>query len=144
MSTEKLAPITIQTTVHASAAKAWSCYNDPDHVTQWNHASDDWHSPSATNDLRPGGEFHYLMAAKDGSFEFDFAGVYDEVIPEKKLSYTMADGRKVAVLFDSNGAETKVTTTFDPETQNTLELQRDGWQAILDNYKKHTEACQTT
>ena len=95
--------------------------------------------PTAVNDLRVGGKFSYHMAAKDGSFGFDFEGIYDEVIPEKKIAYTMGDGRKAVVLFEANGNQTTVTETFDAETINSVELQQGGWQAILNNYKAHAE-----
>ena len=132
--------ITVQTTVAAPVAKTWQCYTEPVHIVNWNFAIDTWHCPKAENDLRAGGKFSYTMAAKDGSFSFDFEGVYDEVSLHKKISYTMADGRQAEVLFEANGNETSVTTTFDPEDMNPLEMQQGGWQAILDNFKKHTEA----
>lgn len=105
----------------------------------WNHASDDWHSPRAQNDLRPGGVFNYRMESKDGSEGFDFTGTYSEVVPLEKMAYTMPDGRSVTVLFTSDGSLTTVATTFDPETENSPDMQRAGWQAILDNFKKYTE-----
>lgn len=133
-------PITVQALVNAPLEKAWACWTDPAHITQWNHASDDWHCPKATNDPRTGGKFSATMAARDGSMSFDFEGTYDEVIPMEKLSYQMPDGRKVLVTFAEEGSGTVVTETFDPEDMNPLEMQRAGWQAILDNYKQHTES----
>ncbi|MBN8678134.1 MAG: SRPBCC family protein [Chitinophagales bacterium] len=133
-------PITVQALVNAPLEKAWACWTDPAHITQWNHASDDWHCPKATNDPRTCGKFSATMAARDGSMSFDFEGTYDEVIPMEKLSYQMPDGRKVLVTFAEEGSGTVVTETFDPEDMNPLEMQRAGWQAILDNYKKHTES----
>jgi uncharacterized protein YndB with AHSA1/START domain len=109
-------------------------------VTQWNHASDDWHSPRGTSDLRPGGTFSYRMEAKDGSMGFDFGGTYSEVIPQEIIAYEMSDGRKVTVRFQASGDSTVVTEEFDPESENSIEMQRDGWQAILENYKKHVES----
>lgn len=132
--------ITIQATVAAPLAKAWQCYTEPAHIVNWNFAIDTWHCPKAENDLRTGGKFSFTMAAKDGSFSFNFEGVYDEVALHKKIAYTMPDGRKAEVLFEPNGNETTVTTIFDPEDMNPVEMQQGGWQAILDNFKKHTEA----
>lgn len=105
----------------------------------WNNASDDWHTPHAENDLRKGGKFLSRMEAKDGSFGFDFEGVYDEVIENEKIEYTTSDGRKVTTTFKETGGVTNVSTTFEAETENSVELQRDGWQAILNNFKKYTE-----
>ena len=136
---EKKPTITIQSTVNASVEKAWKTYNTPTDIMQWNNASDDWHTPKAENDLRAGGSFSYTMAAKDGSFSFDFAGIYDDIKKNELVAYTIADGRKVTTTFEPIGNATKVTTTFEAENQNSIELQRTGWQAILDNFKKYTE-----
>lgn len=106
---------------------------------QWCQASDDWHAPRAENDLKTGGKFSTTMAAKDGSFSFDFGGVYDEVTEHKLIKYTMGDGRKVSVVFNAQGNATEVIETFEPESTNPEEMQRGGWQAILDNFKKYTE-----
>lgn len=133
--------ISIEASVNAPVAKAWECYTQVDHVLQWNHASDDWHSPSGENDLRPGGKFNYRMEARDGSFGFDFWGIYDEVIPQKKIAYTLGDDRKATVNFLPNGDQTDVSVVFEAEDTNPIELQRGGWQMILNNYKKHTESC---
>lgn len=132
--------IVIETIVNAPVEKVWEFYTNPEQVTKWNHASDDWHSPRAENDLRVGGTFNYRMEAKDGSFGFDFGGTYTVVTSPEYIAYTMGDGRTVAVTFTSNGSETKVTIAFDPETENSIEMQRDGWQAILNNFKKCVEA----
>ncbi|HTI60881.1 SRPBCC family protein [Mucilaginibacter sp.] len=140
MSTTEKTLVTIEAVVNAPVEKVWELWNNPKHVTQWNHASDDWHSPSAENDLRPGGTFSYRMEAKDGSFGFDFAGTYDDVTPNKRLAYTIGDGRKVEVVFDGAGNSTKITSTFEAENQNPVEMQRGGWQAILDNFKKYAES----
>ncbi|HVS92465.1 MAG TPA: SRPBCC family protein [Mucilaginibacter sp.] len=131
--------VTIEATVNAPVEKVWELWNDPKHVTQWNHASDDWHSPSAENDLRAGGKFLYRMEAKDGSFGFDFGGTYDEVVPEELIAYTIGDGRKAKVLFEGKGDTTDIISTFEAEGTNPVEMQRGGWQAILNNFKKYAE-----
>ncbi len=132
--------ITIETIISADTKKVWEYYSAPEHITKWNFASDDWHCPSAENDLRTGGKFKSRMEAKDGSFGFDFEGVYDEVVAHKKIAYTMPDGRKVITNFESDGGRTKVTTTFDAENENSVEMQKSGWQSILDNFKKYVES----
>ena len=134
-------PITIQTVVAAPREKVWSLYTEPDHVVKWNAASDDWHSPKAENDLREGGSFNYRMEALDGSAGFDFTGTYTTVVPHERIAYTMDDGRKVDVTFTDDGEGTRIVTTFDPETENSLEMQRDGWQSILDNFKQYVESA---
>ena len=133
--------ITVSTTVNAPIARAWEAFTMPDHITQWNFASPEWCCPSATNDLRVGGEFSSRMEARDGSVGFDFTGVYTNVQPLEHFAYVLGDERRVTVSFEAVSSEqTKVTEVFDPETVNPEELQRGGWQAILDNYKKHVEA----
>jgi uncharacterized protein YndB with AHSA1/START domain len=132
--------ITIEAVVKAPVEKVWTCWTEPQHITKWNQASDDWHTPHAENDLRVGGKFKSTMAAKDGSFSFDFEGVYTKVEKHKVIEYTLGDGRKVSTKFSSNGNETKITSTFEAETTNPIEMQRGGWQSILNNFKKHTEA----
>lgn len=132
--------ITIQTTVNAPVEKVWKYWNQPEHITKWAFASDDWHAPKAENDLRVDGTFSTTMAAKDGSFSFDFGGVYTKVENHKIIEYTIGDGRKVKVEFVAEGNQTKVVETFELESQNPEEMQRGGWQAILDNFKKYTEA----
>jgi uncharacterized protein YndB with AHSA1/START domain len=132
--------ITIQATVQADAGKAWECYTKPEHITKWNFASDDWHCPSAFNELKVGGTYRVRMEAKDGSFGFDLEATYDSVEPGKSFSYTMTDGRPVQLVMHDKGNTTEVTITFEAENQNPVELQRDGWQAILNNYKKYTES----
>jgi uncharacterized protein YndB with AHSA1/START domain len=112
----------------------------PEHITQWNHAGDDWHCPAATNDLRVGGSFVATMAAKDGSVSFDFIGIYDEIVQHASIAYHMPDNRKVEVSFRSVGDATEVIETFDPENEHPPEMQQAGWQMILDNFKKHAEA----
>lgn len=132
--------ITVETTVSATPDKVWESWNKPEHITKWNYAADDWHCPKAENDLRPGGRLRSRMEAKDGSFGFDFEAVYDEIVDQKKISYTMLDGRQATTHFEDLGGDTKVTTTFDAESENPVEMQKGGWQAILDNFKKYTEA----
>lgn len=131
--------ITVQSTVNAPVEKVWKYWSEPAHIMQWCQASDDWHAPHAENDLKTGGKFSTTMAAKDGSFSFDFGGVYDEVTEHKLIKYTMGDGRKVSVVFNAQGNATEVIETFEPESTNPEEMQRGGWQAILDNFKKYTE-----
>ncbi len=132
--------ITVSVSVHAPIAKVWNCWTVPKHIVQWNAASDDWRCPASKNDVRVGGRFCATMAAKDGSASFDFEGTYTAVKKYELLAYTMADGRKVEVRFTSINGSTTVTETFDPESENPEEMQRQGWQAILDNFKRHTEA----
>lgn len=131
--------ITVEVRVQAPVEKVWEYFTEPEHVTKWNHASDDWHSPSAQNDLRVGGKFLFRMEAKDGSAGFDFGGVYDAVAPHRHISYMMGDGRKVETTFAPGNGGVRVTTVFEPESENTPELQRSGWQAILDNFKMYAE-----
>lgn len=132
--------ITIFAVVNSSLEKAWEYYVNPEQVVKWNHASDDWHCPSAENDLKVGGKFIYVMASKNKQQQFNFSGVYTEIMPLKKISYVMDDGRKAAVNFEQEKDGVKVTVTFEMETENSEDLQRSGWQAILDNYKKIVEA----
>lgn len=131
--------ITVQVTVNADIDKVWDCWTRPEHITKWNFASDDWHSPSAQNDLKPGGRFLWRMEAKDGSFGFDFSGVYDEVRLHEYISYSLDDGRIVRITFTAGGNNTEVEEVFEAESENSLELQQSGWQAILNNFKKYTE-----
>ena len=132
--------ITVEATIKAPVEKIWKYWTMPEHIKQWNKASDDWHTPYAENDVRTGGKFLSRMEAKDKSFGFDFGGVYDEVKDYKLIAYTIGDGRKVKIIFSGAKNETKITETFEAENQNPVEMQRSGWQAILDNFKKYTEA----
>jgi uncharacterized protein YndB with AHSA1/START domain len=134
-----MSDITITAIVEAPIDKVWAYWTQPEHIVQWNHASDDWYCPRATNDLVKGGEFHYIMAAKDGSVSFDFNGMYEEVRPGVSIEYFIEDGRHVSVIFQSEGTGVRVTSTFEPEEVNSMEAQKGGWQAILDNFKKHAE-----
>lgn len=140
METNTTTKITVATEVNAPIEKAWDYFTNPNHIIKWNNASDDWHTPRAENDLRIGGNFLYRMEAKDGSFGFDFGGVYDDVKEHKYIEYTIGDGRKVKVNFDANENKTHVTETFEAENTHSIEMQKGGWQSILDNYKKYTEA----
>jgi uncharacterized protein YndB with AHSA1/START domain len=131
--------ITISATVNAGADKVWEMWGAPEHITQWATASEDWHTPRAENDLRTGGSFLSRMEAKDGSFGFDFGGVYDQVVKNKLIAYTLDDGRKVETTFTEKEGGTEIVQTFDAERENPVEMQRGGWQAILNNFKKYAE-----
>lgn len=131
--------ITIETTINTDTKKVWDSYTQPEHITKWNFASDDWHCPKAENDMKTGGIYSARMEAKDGSFGFDFKAVYDEIIPFEKIAYTIEDGRKVIIVFEKANDKTKVTTIFEAENQNPVDMQKAGWQAILNNFKRYTE-----
>ncbi len=131
--------ITVSSTIQAPVEKVWEYYTRAEHITKWNFASDDWHCPHAENDLRKGGVYKARMEAKDGSFGFDFEAVYDEIIEKKKIAYTMGDGRTCITEMEPSGNATRVTTTFDAETINPIEMQKNGWQMILDNFKNYVE-----
>jgi uncharacterized protein YndB with AHSA1/START domain len=131
---------TVETTVNAPVTKVWECWTKPEHITKWCHASDDWHAPYAENDPQTDGKFKTTMAAKDGSFSFDFEGAYTKVVENSLIEYGIGDGRAVKIVFTSTGDTTKITETFGAENENPIEMQRAGWQAILDNFKKHAEA----
>lgn len=132
--------VTVETSVQAPVEKVWELWTAPEHITQWNFATDAWHCPSAENDLKPGGRFVWRMEAKDGSFGFDYSGTYGHVVPHESIEYRLDDNRQVTITFTELGQETKVVETFEVEDLNSLDLQRSGWQAILENFKKHTEA----
>ncbi len=131
--------ITVRALVDASVEKVWDYWTNPEHIVNWNNASDDWHTPFAENDLKVGGKFKATMAAKDGSMSFDFEGTYTEVEPHKKIVYNIADGRKVSIGFDIMDGKVIITESFEPESENSLDLQRGGWQAILNNFKAYVE-----
>ncbi|HMP29329.1 MAG TPA: SRPBCC family protein [Saprospiraceae bacterium] len=131
--------ITITALLNVTAEKAWDYYTQPEHIVHWNFAADTWCCPSASNELWPGGKYSARMEAKDGSFGFDFEAIYDEVIPHNKIIYTMLDGRMATITFEEQNDNTEVTIIFDAEDQNSIELQKNGWQAILDNFKSYTE-----
>ena len=132
--------INIEATVSAPVAKVWDYWNNPEHITKWNTAHESWHCPSAKNDLRVGGKLQSRMETKDGSFGFDFEGTYDAVEHLKKIAYTIADGRKVVTHFSETAGKTSIATEFEAESQNPVDMQKGGWQAILDNFKKYAEA----
>ena len=140
MEAQNKTTITVKNTVNAPVEKVWEYWTNPEHITRWNHASEDWHSPHAENDLRAGGKFVARMEAKDGSMGFDFSGVYDQVKNHEYIEYTIGDGRKVKVNFIGNGDSTSIVETFEAENTNSPEMQKGGWQAILDNFKKYTES----
>ncbi|TPG35493.1 SRPBCC family protein [Flavobacterium pectinovorum] len=131
--------ITVKTTVNASKDKVWEFWTLPEHITKWSFASPDWHTPYAENDLREGGTFKSTMAAKDGSMSFDFGGEYTLVEKYKAIEYVLGDGRKVEISFNETPNGIEVIESFDPETQNPEEMQRGGWQAIIDNFKNYVE-----
>lgn len=139
MSTTK---ITIAATVTASVERVWDAWTQPEHITKWNFASEDWHCPKVSNDLRVGGKYSARMEAKDGSFGFDFEAVYNEVILHQKITFTMTDGRVATTTFQVQGTNVKVATTFDAENENSIELQQQGWQAILNNFAAYVSAIQ--
>lgn len=132
-------PITVQNTIEASIENVWALWTDPAHVKNWNFASNDWHCPRASSDFVVGGEFHYIMAAKDGSVEFDFCGTFTKIIDQSAIQIFLEDGREMNLQFITVGQATKVIETFEPEEVNSLELQQQGWQAILDNFKAYVE-----
>lgn len=131
--------ITIEALVKADLKKVWTSWTEPSHITQWNFASPEWQCPRASNDLRVGGTYAARMEAKDGSFGFDFQATYDEVLPEKRITYTMSDGRKATTTFETTNGGSLVVTVFDAENSHPIEMQKDGWQAILNNFKAHSE-----
>ena len=132
--------ITVKTSVQGDIDKVWNYWTKPEHITNWNFASDEWCCPSAKNDLKANGTFSWRMEAKDGSMGFDFEGTYEKIVDKELISYKMADGRKVEIEFTQNGNEIQISETFDAEGTNSVEQQRTGWQAILENFKKYTES----
>jgi len=140
METKIKTNITVETTVNTSVEKVWEYWTEPKHITNWYQASGDWHAPYADNDLRTNGKFKTTMAAKDRSFSFDFEGIYTKVEEYKIIEYTILDNRKVKINFTSEGDATKLVETFEAESTNPVEMQRSGWQAILDNFKNYVEA----
>ncbi len=131
--------ITVETIVNASVRKVWECWNKPEHITGWAFASDEWEAPFAENDLKVGGKFKTTMSAKDKSAGFDFTGTYTAVKEKQLIEYDIDDGRHVRVKFEATPQGVKVSETFDPETENSLEKQRSGWEAILNNFKQYVE-----
>ena len=131
--------INIMTSVDISLEKAWELWTEPEHIVHWNYASDDWQTTRAQNDLKAGGKFSYRMEAKDGSFGFDFSGVHKEVKLYTFIDSLLDDGRILQVSFESRDGKTLINEDFEAEMENSVELQRTGWQAILDNFKKYAE-----
>ena len=134
-----LSKITVETQITAPLARVWSCYTTPADIVQWNAASDDWHTTKADVDLRVGGTFSSRMEAKDGSFGFDFAGVYTQIDEQKRIAYQFGD-RMAEIEFHPMPQGVVVRVTFDPETIHPVEQQQDGWQSILNNFKRYVEA----
>lgn len=135
--------ITVSAEINVPIKTAWEIRTQPNHIVKWNFASDDWHSPNAVNDLKVGGKFVYTMAAKDGSFSFDFSGTYTLVEENKRFDYTMDDGRKSTVTFEDKDGRTLISETFEAENMNPVEMQKTGWQSILNNLKKYAENTNT-
>jgi uncharacterized protein YndB with AHSA1/START domain len=135
MNTEK---IRVKATINADRQKVWNYYTKPEHITKWNFADPSWHCPTASNDMRVGGKYHARMEAKDGSFGFDFVAIYTEIIIEQQFSYEFG-GRKATVMFNTVNNKTEIIIDFDAENENPIEMQKDGWQAILNNFKLYTE-----
>jgi uncharacterized protein YndB with AHSA1/START domain len=133
--------ITVKTIIATDKQKVWNCYTMPEHITKWNFADQSWHCPSASNDLTIGGRYVARMEAKDGSFGFDFEAIYTDIKPGKELTYTFG-GRTATVSFHEIGSDTEIIIIFDPETENSIELQEQGWQAILNNFKHYVESLQ--
>ncbi len=133
-------PITVETIVKAPISKVWDFWNKPEHITKWAFADDSWEARDAENDVHVGGKFKTTMAAKDKSTQFDFDGTYTAVEEHKLIEYDMSDGRHVKIEFSEVPDGVKVIETFDPEQENAEDFQRQGWQAILDNFKKYTES----
>lgn len=132
--------ISIQTTIKADINTVWAAWVTPEDINQWNAASDDWHNPRSTNDLRPGGEFCYRMEARDGSFGFDFGGTYTQVVPLQLIEYVLGDGRPVTIRFEPTEAGVQVSETFEAEDTHTAEMQKQGWQSILNRFTAYVEA----
>ena len=132
--------ITVGTIVSAPLTTVWEAWTKPEHITKWTFASDDWHAPHAENELKVAGKFSTTMAAKDGSVSFEFYGTYTDVQPEKFIAYTMGDGRRAEITFNEIGDQTEIVESFEAEETNPIKMQHDGWQSIVDNFKKHTES----
>ena len=134
MATAQKTIITIQAMINAPVEKVWKLWTGPEHIVNWNYASDDWHTTRAENDLRAGGRFLSRMEARDGSSGFDFSGKYSIVEQHRQIEYILDDGRNVQVIFIPRGNVTTVTEAFEAEHSNSIEMQEAGWQAILDNF----------
>ncbi len=131
--------ITIQTTVQAPMQKVWDCWTGVEHIAGWAFATDDWGAEGISNQVEKDGTFSSRMFAKDGSFEFLFSGKYNEVVENTSLDYSLDDGRNVVVNFTETPDGIEIIQSFQPETENPIGMQRDGWQAFLDNFKKYVE-----
>ena len=131
--------VTVETIVHVPVSHAWEYWNNPSHVIHWNFANEDWHCPHAESDFRIDGKFNHTMAAKDGSFSFEFWGIYQEIVENALVTYVLGDDRKVRIEFIPKGDSTQIIETFEAESQNPIEMQQMGWQAILNNFKKYAE-----
>jgi uncharacterized protein YndB with AHSA1/START domain len=140
MNSKEKSIISVQAIIDAPKESVWRCWTNPEDIIRWNNASDDWHTTRAENNLRVGGKFISRMEAKDGSTGFDFEGVYEKVIINERLDYTLGDGRNVKVVFTNEDNKTKVVETFEAENIYSIEMQRTGWQSILDNFKRYTES----
>ena len=140
METAQKNKIQVETMVNAPVEKVWNYWTSPQHIMKWNNASDDWHTPSVENDFKVGGKFLARMEARDGSMGFDFWGIYDQIIEHELIEYTLGDNRKVTINFSGNGNQTQVIETFEAEKDNSEEMQKGGWQSILDNFKAYVEA----
>jgi uncharacterized protein YndB with AHSA1/START domain len=136
----QLTKITVEAETAVPVAKVWKAWNTPSDIMQWNTPDPSWHSTSSENDLRVGGKFKHRMEAKDGSFGFDFEGIYDTVELHQEITYTLGDGRQATTLFTVKNGKTHIVTTFDPETKNDPQFQQQGWQAILNNFIKYIES----
>lgn len=136
MKTEK---VTVQTIVNADVNKVWDYYTNPEHIVKWNFADPSWHCPSAENDMKKDGKYRARMEAKDGSFGFDFEAIYSEIIDGEQFTYEF-DGRTATVKFNRVNNQTEVIITFDPESENPIDMQKNGWQSILNNFKNYTES----
>jgi uncharacterized protein YndB with AHSA1/START domain len=139
MANQQKTTLTIEASVNASMEKVWKYWTEPNHIVNWNSAHPSWHCPKAEHDLKPGGKFSFRMEAVDGSFGFDFGGIYDVVTLHQYIEYTLGDGRKVKNTFTSDGKTTHIKSVFEAESENPIEMQQGGWQAILDNFKYYVE-----
>jgi uncharacterized protein YndB with AHSA1/START domain len=139
METKSKTSVTVENTVKAPIEKVWRFWTEPEHIRNWAYAMDTWHTPFAENDMKVGGKFLSRMEAKDGSVGFDFGGIYDAIFPNKYIEYTLGDNRKVKITFSGNEKETRIVQDFEAENTNPVEMQKNGWQAILNNFKNYTE-----
>jgi uncharacterized protein YndB with AHSA1/START domain len=139
METKSKTSVTVENTVKAPIEKVWRFWTEPEHIRNWAYAMDTWHTPFAENDFKVGGKFLSRMEAKDGSVGFDFGGIYDAIVPNKYIEYTLGDNRKVKITFSGNEKETRIVQDFEAENTNPVEMQKNGWQAILNNFKNYTE-----